>query len=160
MRLKQLSFPACIYIFLVFAEISYAQTSHEIPEQYRDTPTIEQPAMLMGVSPKMPRWARRSGYCCMKMDVDEYGNPANVDASYCSDDIFALSSVLATKQWKFQTLIIDGKPVSWKNIMKLQTFVLADYDGKIIPDRNGLLSADPQNDPNSIEELCYGQPTS
>ncbi|MEL7232800.1 MAG: energy transducer TonB, partial [Pseudomonadota bacterium] len=67
------------------------------------------------VAPQMPPKAQRSGHCMMRFNVSAEGVPYDVEATSCSERLFARPSVRAVQQWKYAHKIEDGRPVGRSN---------------------------------------------
>lgn len=132
---------------------------YEIPAERQAKPSEDKAALFIGTIPYMPANAFRSGFCCLQIDINNNGAATDVITPYCSDDLFRKSSLSAAKHWKFKPAIVKGEPVKVRNQRHTMKFRLVDDDGKFIPDREGLMSADPRNS-TDMDLLCDGLPLS
>ncbi len=86
------------------------------------------------VAPQMPPKAQRSGHCMMRFNVSAEGIPYNVEATSCSERLFARPSVRAVQQWKYAQKIEDGRPVGRSGVKTRISFKLTDELGRKIPE--------------------------
>ena len=99
------------------------------------TVTIHDPGHhVRRIPPIMPSTATKSGHCRLMFDVDEKGDTFNIKNTYCSEDLFAPSSIESVKQWQYPPRIVKGKPVVRKAVETKITYILQDEDGNPLPE--------------------------
>ncbi len=135
---------------------SLAESKNEKTIRDQALPTENTAALKTGVPPRMPRNAKRSGYCCMLIDVDDAGEPENVRTSYCSASYFVRPSVKAARKWKFNPAMKDGVPVRAYNQKFTNTFVLKNSRGQIVQDKEKIFVTRTGFNKN-YEDLCGSQ---
>ena len=89
---------------------------------------------LVRIPPTMPPNAERSGHCRVRFDVSPSGEPFNVQATYCTSNVFKRSTVRSVEKWKYQPKIQDGVAVGRTGVENKVTFRLQDERGNIIPE--------------------------
>ncbi|GLQ19898.1 energy transducer TonB [Algimonas porphyrae] len=89
---------------------------------------------LVRIPPQMPARAEKSGHCRMRFDVSPEGQPFNIQATYCTQDLFRRNSVRSVERWKYNPKIQDGRPIGRKGVETKITFQLADERGNVIPE--------------------------
>ena len=102
--------------------------THTFTESDRDALPI------VRVPPIMPPRAQRSGHCMVRFDVSAEGTPLNVEATYCSDNIFKRATIKSVQKWKYKPKIRDGLAMSRSGVESRVTFQLTDNNGKLIPE--------------------------
>jgi len=127
-----------------------------VPLKDQVQPTEDIAALRIGAPPIMPRNAKRSGYCCMLIDVNTAGKPENIRTSYCSSSYFKRPSIKASKKWKFSPAIKDGIPVRAYNQKFTNRFLLRNARGQIIQDKEKILVTRTGFNTN-YEDLCTSQ---
>jgi len=125
----------------------------EVPIENPVQPTEDRAALRIGFPPIIPRSAKRSGYCCMLIDVNTEGKPENIRTSYCSDSYFKHSSIRASKKWKFSPAIKDGIPIRAYNQKFTNRFILRNPRGQIIQDKEKIFVTRTGYNTN-YEDLC------
>ena len=109
------------YVTELKSKGSYVHKSERFPE-----PLVRMPPMF-------PWNANESGHCEMVFDVDSKGVTNNIQAAYCSNSIFAKSSIEAVEKWKYAPKINNGQAVNIEGIETRITFKLSDECGNTIP---------------------------
>ena len=89
---------------------------------------------LVRIPPIMPPRAERSGHCQMRFDVSPEGAPFNINATYCSQNLFERAATKSVQKWKYNPKIVDGRSVSRTGVETKITFNLTDERGRIIPE--------------------------
>ena len=84
--------------------------------------------------PRMPFNAERSGHCYVTFDVAKSGQPRNVSAEACTDDIFARPSEFAVQWWFFHPRTERGQALTQKGERAKIAFELTDENGIVIPE--------------------------
>ena len=116
----------------MFAGTSLAQT------EAQDTPIFDQDAKpLTRGGAMMPEGATESGYCCVIFDVTEGGKTTNVDAAYCTLDIFRNESENSVRQWIYEPARKDGEPVQRHGVVTTLVYKVTDATGLIVPSHTG-----------------------
>ncbi len=82
----------------------------------------------------MPGNAVHSGYCNISFDLTKAGNPINIKAIMCTDNLFEQSAVRSVGKWTYTPKIKNGKPVPRKAIETRVIFILSDERGNEIPE--------------------------
>lgn len=89
---------------------------------------------LVRIPPVMPMRADKSGHCRVKFDVSPEGAPFNVEATYCTSNMFESSTIKSVQKWKFNPKIVDGRAVSMSGVENKVSYRLTDERGNIIPE--------------------------
>lgn len=105
------------------------------------------------VPPVMPSQAYQSGYCCMTYDIDQYGIPKRIRASYCTEAYLTEPSKNALAKWKYGAKKKDGTNVKSKNLTTYMSIRLTDSLGFIIPGKHGYMTKNPDGSYNQ-EKYC------
>ncbi len=92
----------------------------------------EQP--IVRVPPIMPMRAERSGHCVLEFDIGLDGKPFNIEARYCTQNIFKRPSIRAATKWNYRPKIKNGQPVIRRGVSTQISFDLTDENGQIIPE--------------------------
>jgi len=129
---------------------------HEVPLKDQIQPTENMAALRIGAPPIMPSRAKRSGYCCMLIDVNAEGEPENIRTSYCSDYYFKRPSIKASKKWKFNPAVKDGRPMKAYNQKYKNLFMLRNSRGQIVQDKEKVFITRAGLN-NDYEDLCGSQ---
>ncbi|PHS76888.1 MAG: hypothetical protein COB56_05065 [Robiginitomaculum sp.] len=129
------------------------ERSVEIPVKDQIQPTENTASFKTGVPPKMPPNAKRSGYCCMLIDVNAEGEPENIRTSYCTDSNFKRPSIKASKKWKFSPAIKDGRPEKAYSQKFTNRFLLQNSRGQTVQDKEGIFVTRTGFNTN-YEDLC------
>ena len=89
---------------------------------------------LVRIPPIMPSRAERSGHCKVRFDVSPQGQPFNVEAVFCSQQLFARNTVKSVQQWKYHPKVRDGQAITVSGVENIVRFNLTDERGDIIPE--------------------------
>ena len=89
---------------------------------------------LVRIPPQMPPRAEKSGHCRVRFDVSPEGQPFNVVATSCTQNVFERPSIRSVQKWKYNPKIQDGRPVGRTGVESKITFRLTDERGNIIPE--------------------------
>ena len=89
---------------------------------------------LVRIPPQMPPRAEKSGHCRVRFNVSPEGQPFDVQATYCTQNLFERPSIRSVQKWKYNPKIQDGRPVGRTGVESKITFRLADERGNIIPE--------------------------
>lgn len=81
-----------------------------------------------------------SGYCKMKFDVSPDGQPFNVSAEMCTDNVLYRESIRTVERWQYEPKIRFGKPVGRSGVETTVTYILVDDDNKRLPYPDGFSS--------------------
>ena len=87
---------------------------------------------IVRVPPTMPPRAQRSGQCQMQFDVSAEGQPFNVVARSCSENLFERNSIRSVQNWKYKPKIDNGRPVARRGVRTTIRFTLKDERGNVI----------------------------
>jgi len=90
---------------------------------------------LVRIPPIMPNRAQRSGHCKVRFDVSPQGLPFNVEAVFCSENLFARNTIKSVQQWKYRPKSQGGQALTVKGVENIVRFRLTDERGNIIPER-------------------------
>ncbi len=82
----------------------------------------------------MPTRANRSGHCLMEFSVGANGQPYDVKASYCTQEIFRRPSIKAAQKFKYNPRQRNGQAVSVHGVRTKITYRLTDEAGHVIPE--------------------------
>jgi len=89
---------------------------------------------LVRIAPIMPPRAEKSGHCKVRFDVSPDGQPYNVAAHYCSQNLFERATIKSVQRWKYQPKIQNGLPVARSGVEATITFRLLDENERVIPE--------------------------
>ena len=89
---------------------------------------------LVRIPPIMPPRAEKSGHCKVRFDVSPEGQPFNVTATYCTQNLFERASTKSVQKWKYNPKIVDGRAVARSGVESKITFKLTDERGRLIPE--------------------------
>lgn len=89
---------------------------------------------LVRIPPIMPTRAEKSGHCKVRFDVSPEGQPFNVQATYCTENVFKRASIKSVEKWKYNPKVVDGRNVARSGVESQITFRLTDERGNIIPE--------------------------
>lgn len=64
---------------------------------------------IVRIPPVRPDAATTSGYCRLRFDVTNEGQPINVEAKSCSDAIFEAPAIESVRKWKYNPKVRDGQ---------------------------------------------------
>ena len=130
----------------LFSETAIAQSNYwdprPIAKDKQEEPTETKAARIVIAPPRMPSSAKRSGFCCIKYNVNEDGNPINITTPFCNMKKFRKPTIKAVKKWRFNPAISNGKPLRTNNYTGVITYRLTTPGGSIIPDKDGLVLRD------------------
>ena len=87
---------------------------------------------IVRIPPFMPPRATRSGHCQMQFDVDEKGNTYNVEALYCTQDVFSKASIASLSRWKYNPKTVNGKPTKQTGVTSKMAYKLVDECGNLL----------------------------
>ena len=89
---------------------------------------------LVRIPPQMPPRADKSGHCKVRFNVSPEGQPFDVVATYCTQNLFERPSIRSVQKWKYNPKIQDGRPVGRTGVESKISFRLTDERGNIIPE--------------------------
>ncbi|HFE39266.1 MAG TPA: energy transducer TonB, partial [Gammaproteobacteria bacterium] len=89
---------------------------------------------LVRIPPIMPPRAEKSGHCDVRFSVSPEGAPFNVEAIFCTNNVFKRPSIKSVQKWKYNPKIVDGRAVARQGVRSTITFRLTDDRGNIIPE--------------------------
>lgn len=128
--------------------ISVALNFNEVEHQVeRDRCALEFKALIqerfshdaepcVRVPPTMPRNAYRSGHCEMTFTVSRHGEPLDVVARACTDQLYCEPSQAAVRRWIYYPALRDGEAVERAGVEPLMTYRLVNERGDLIPPPN------------------------
>lgn len=141
---KPLSISAEIYafdnkpppIFLGFNEVD-----HQIE---RERCTTEFKVLRIGVvtrdteacvrvPPRMPDEAQRSGYCRVNFNISRAGDPIDVRADECTEQIFCEPTIEAVRRWIYYPRLQYGETAERMGVVTSISFALTGIGGRKIP---------------------------
>lgn len=158
MILKPLFASLCLFAIIGSSASAQMQPdgSFIVAPEFQKAPSEGKAALRIGFPPKMPSSARRSGFCCMLVDIDAAGVPTKVDESYCTEKKFKNPSIRATKKWRLAAGLKNGIPSAVQQQSFVQSFFLSDQYGNPIPDRDGVMFINGKLNPN-LDEFCQSR---
>ena len=120
------------------ASLEGAVPEFEAPEidrsQFQITVSDRDAQPLVRIPPIMPPRAEKSGHCRVRFNVSPEGKPFDVEATYCTENLFRSATIRSVQKWKYNPQIQDGRPVGRVGVESKITFRLADERGNIIPE--------------------------
>ena len=102
--------------------------------QFQITVSDRDAQPLVRLPPQMPDRAEKSGHCKVRFDVSPEGNPFNIEATYCSQNVFKRNSIRSVERWKYNPKIQDGRAIGRRGVETTIRFKLADERGNLIPE--------------------------
>ena len=88
----------------------------------------------------MPPLAERSGYCCITLQSDPDGTPANVDVGKCSEEVFRSPTEASISRWLYApygaAIYPRGGSQRHEQMMK---FFLTDIFDRCLPSGDGAM---------------------
>ena len=86
------------------------------------------------IAPIIPKGAKKSGHCVVRFNIDNNGQPENIVARFCTEQIFKDPAIKSVRQWKYNPKIIDGRQVARSGVENRVKFWVKDEDGIVIPE--------------------------
>jgi len=90
---------------------------------------------VMRIPPVMPRTARRSGHVNFKFDVNDEGNPVNIEVVSATEKRFIKPALKSLKAWEYDPIADDDNPETRKGIVTKITFRLTDERGRLLAEK-------------------------
>jgi hypothetical protein len=89
------------------------------------------------VPPRMPDEAQRSGYCRVIFNISQTGDPIDVRADECSEQIFCEPTTEAVRRWIYYPILEYGETAERMSVVSSINFRLTGIGGKVIPQGEG-----------------------
>ncbi|MGJ8561905.1 MAG: energy transducer TonB [Litorimonas sp.] len=89
------------------------------------------------VPPRMPDEAQRSGYCRVTFNISQTGDPIDVRADECSEQIFCEPTTEAVRRWIYYPRLEYGEVAERMGVKSSISFRLTGIGGRVIPQGEG-----------------------
>lgn len=113
----------------------WENTSAFYKRNCKNTPGDHPAIKCVRIPSIMPPKAKRSGHCEIVFQVDKYGVVINSKIVYCTDKIFARSSLKAARKWRYIPEVQNGNSVVSSKISVKINFILQDAKGQLKPEQ-------------------------
>ncbi|WP_371397715.1 energy transducer TonB [Fretibacter rubidus] len=143
-----------VFITLLTAFLIAPASLAQAPDA-QGNPTImaDRPATFKkGIPPKTPNSAKRSGYCCINVNIDIDGKVTDTRALTCSHKRFKRESLKRVGQYKYYPVIKDGVAVP-STIITSVPFIMVGSKGHVIPSADGEID-DSFLSPVTRKDIC------
>lgn len=89
---------------------------------------------VLRMSPVMPRRAERSGHVNFKFDVNDEGEPINIEVVNATEKLFVDNATEALEAWEYEPFREGDDPDIRKGLVAKITFRLMDSRGELVPE--------------------------
>lgn len=85
------------------------------------------------VPPRMPEEAQRSGHCIVNSNISKNGDPIDVRADECSEQVFCEPTTEAVRRWIYYPRLAYGETAVRTGVVSTIRFRLTNFRGQLIP---------------------------
>jgi len=82
--------------------------------------------------PIVPSGTNESGYCFVRLDVNKFGRPENIDAYFCTHENFKANSEAIAVTWSYTPKIERGQAVTQTGVETKLTYRITDKAGALL----------------------------